>query len=193
MDEMRELKRQLRREYKKRAGELSEVYRREADRKILETILSSHSWQCASGVFVYVSMGAEPDTRALIRSALTAGKRVYVPLCCPEWVMRAVRIQSFDELRPGLRGIPEPPAEAADAGPGELSLAIVPCVTVTASGLRLGHGGGYYDRFLCRRDCEALCLCYAEMLAESLPEEPWDVRMDGVLTEKGYLRCQSER
>jgi 5-formyltetrahydrofolate cyclo-ligase len=104
-----------------------------------------------------------------------------------------VRIQSFDELRPGFCGIPEPPAEAEDAGAGEISLAIVPCVTVTASGLRLGHGGGYYDHFLCRKDCEALCLCYAEMLAESLPEEPWDVRMDGVLTEKGYLRCQSER
>jgi len=190
MDEKRELKRQLRREYKKRAGELSEAYRREADRKILETLLSSRSWQRASGVFVYVSIGAEPDTRALIRSALTAGKRVYVPLCCPERVMRAVRIRSLYELRPGLHAIPEPPAEAADAGAGELSIAIVPCVTVTASGLRLGHGGGYYDRFLRRRDCEALCLCYAEMLAESLPEEPWDVRMDGVLTEKGLLRCR---
>ena len=183
MDEIKERKKRLRKEYRARGAELTEEYRREADKSIRERVLSAESWQRARGVFLYVSMWAEPDTRALITAALSAGKRVYVPLCCPARVMKAVRIRSLDELRPGMRGIPEPPAENTAAAPGDFSLALVPCVTATASGVRLGHGAGYYDRFLRLHGCETFCLCYGKLLADSLPEDEWDVRMDRVITE----------
>jgi len=182
-DELRELKKQLRREYKARGAALAAEYRQNADERIREAVLRSESWQRAAGVFLYVSMWAEPDTRALLAAALAAGKRVYVPLCCPEHVMKAVQIRSLDELRPGMRGIPEPPADGAAAGPEELDLAVVPCVAATAAGERLGHGAGYYDRFLRLYGCETLCLCYGALLAENLPTDEWDVRMDRVITE----------
>jgi len=183
MDEISELKKQLRKEYRARGAALTEDYRRGADKSIRERVMNAESWQRARGVFLYVSMWAEPDTRALITAALSAGKRVYVPLCCTARVMKAVRIESLTELRPGMHGIPEPPAENETAAPGDFSLALVPCVTATAAGVRLGHGAGYYDRFLRLHGCETFCLCYGKLLADSLPEDAWDVRMDRVIME----------
>ena len=182
---MKILKKQLRREFKAHGAALTDEYRDYADCAIRTFVLESELWQRAKRVFLYVSMWAEPDTRALIEAALGEGKRVYVPLCCPERVMKAVRIQSLDELRPGMLNIPEPPEDGEAAQPGELDLAVVPCVTATAAGARLGHGASYYDRFLRLHACPAICLCYGQMLADELPMDENDVWMDCVVTEAG--------
>ncbi len=187
-----ELKRRLRRACGERAALLTEEYRREADRAIREKLTQTELWRNASGVFLYVSMWAEPDTRALIDTALREGKRVYVPLCCPDHVMKAVRIRSLSELRPGTLGIPEPPAGNGTAAPGDLDLAVVPCVTASKPGARLGHGAGYYDRFLTAFNCETVCLCYEQMLTETIPAEEHDVRMDCVLSERACYRRPPE-
>ena len=186
---MNSIKQQLRRAFKARGAALTSEYRAAADRAIFDAVLLSEVWRKARSVFLYVSMWAEPDTRALIGAALEAGKSVYVPLCCPERVMKAVRIQSLDELRPGMRGIPEPPADGEAAEPGTLELAVVPCVTAAKDGARLGHGAGYYDRFLRLHACKTMCLCYGEMLADALPMDGHDVWMDSVVTESGITVC----
>lgn len=179
------LKQQLRREFKAHGAALTDEYRAFADAAIRTFVLESELWQRAKSVFVYVSMWAEPDTRVLIETALGADKRVYVPLCCPARVMKAVRIQSLEDLRPGMLNIPEPPTDYEAALPGELDLAVVPCISATAAGARLGHGAGYYDRFLRLHACPALCLCYGQMLADTLPMNAHDVWMDYVVTEMG--------
>lgn len=178
-------KQQLRREFKASGANLTKEYRDFADCAIRSFVMHSEVWQRAESVFVYVSMWAEPDTRALIGAALEVGKRVYVPLCGPDRTMKAVRIRSLDELRPGTLNIPEPPADNEAARPGTLDLAVVPCITATFDGARLGHGAGYYDHFLRLHTCPAMCLCYGQMLADALPMEEHDVRMDYVVTEAG--------
>lgn len=185
MDEISSLKTRLRREYKACGAALTPAYRAYADCAIRAFVLDSELWQGARSVFIYVSMWAEPDTRALIEAALAGGKRVYVPLCRPERTMKAVRIRSLAGLRPGTLGIPEPPADAGSAEAGELDLAVVPCLTAAADGARLGRGAGYYDRFLQSQICPTLCLCYGQMLADALPMEEHDVWMDCVVTEAG--------
>ena len=89
MDE--QLKKQLRRSWKERGAALPEDYRREADRAIFEAIHSAEDWQRAAGVFLFVGMWAEPDTRPLLAAAFREGKRVYVPFCCPDGQTRPVR------------------------------------------------------------------------------------------------------
>ena len=180
-------KKELRRAYRARGETLAEDYREAADRAICAAVLASEAWQRAESVFLFVSMWAEPDTGPLFAEAFRAGKRVYVPLCCPDRVMKAVRIQSLDVLRPGTYGIPEPPRDAETAKPGEPELAIVPCVSAAENGARLGHGAGYYDRFLRLHGCETMCLCYGSMLARTLPMDEYDVPMDHVVTEDGII------
>ena len=187
MPDIKALKKELRRQCRERSAALTEAYRRDADMAIREAVLNAERWRRAEAVFVYVSMWAEPDTRTLIEDALSAGKTVYVPLCCPDRTMKAVRIRGLDELHPGTLGIPEPPEDGESAAPGELDLALVPCMSVTRSGARLGHGAGYYDRFLALHRCPALCLCYEAMLCDEIPLDEYDVRMDAVVTEKGVF------
>ena len=191
-EKLRGEKKRLRRGWKDRAAKLTDAYRREADRAMREKLLQSELWRSASGVFVYVSVQNEPDTRALIEDALGAGKRVYVPLCCAGHVMKAVRIRSLDELRPGVLGIPEPPADSETAEMGDLDLAVVPCVTATRGGQRLGHGAGYYDRFLQSNPCPTLCLCYEAMLSETVPADRYDAPMDYVLSERACCQRHEE-
>ena len=186
-----ETKQELRRSYKASGANLTKEYRDFADCAIRAFVQYSEVWQRAENIFIYVSMWAEPDTRALIEAALSEGKRVFVPLCCPDRTMKAVRILSLQELRPGTLNIPEPPAENEAARPGTLDLAVVPCITATFDGARLGHGAGYYDRFLRLHACPAMCLCYGQMLADSLPMDEHDVWIDYVATEAGITARES--
>ena len=181
-DTLREKKTALRRTIRARAEALTEEYRRDADAAIRRAVLQSEAWQRAESVFIYVSMWAEPDTRALLADALGEGKALYVPLCRADRTMEAVRIRSLAQLRPGTRGIPEPPEEGERSQTPDL--AIVPCVCASRDGRRLGHGAGYYDRFLEKTPCRTLCLCYEALLSEEIPTDEHDVRMDAVVTEK---------
>ena len=178
-------KKALRRELRDRAAKLPEAYRRTSDAAIRRLILDFDAWRSARAVFVYVSMWTEPDTRELLQDALAAGKALYVPLCRPGGMLEAVRIRSVGELRPGTLSIPEPPEDGERAGEDTIDLALVPCVSAARDGRRLGHGAGYYDRFLASRRCRTICLCHEAMLCEDIPTDGHDVRMDAVVTENG--------
>jgi 5-formyltetrahydrofolate cyclo-ligase len=64
---------------------------------------------------------------------------------------------------------------------------IVPGVAFTASGDRLGQGGGWYDRFLAaiRPECVTIGVGFDLQVVDAVPVEPHDVRLDHVVTESG--------
>jgi 5-formyltetrahydrofolate cyclo-ligase len=178
-------KKRLRREAKEIIGSFPPDALGEASRKITEQVLSSPLYRQAASIFVYVSTEREPDTHALIEDAWRAGKMVYVPKCCGQGRMDAVRVLGWHDLVPGTYGIPEPVNAPADASFPDIDLAVVPCVRATADGKRLGHGAGYYDRFLRAHPMPCLCLCFHALLSDDLPTEPSDVPMSAVITEEG--------
>ena len=165
-------------------------YRRESSRKITEHITGSSLYSDCCAVFIFVSDRREPDTRELIGAALESGKKVYVPLCTGDGIMEAVRISSLSELHPGKYGILEPVkdeyTEIRDPEDfGTDDICAVPCVMASEEGARLGHGGGYYDRFLERTEARKVCLCFVRLLTDGIPEEDHDIRMDCIVTEEG--------
>lgn len=190
--ELCEQKKTLRRRIHALSEGLDPAERSRADRAIEAAILESEEWKSAGAVFSYVSMADEPDTRGLIEAALREGKTVFVPHCYPDRTMKAVRIESLDALAPGTLGIPEPVDDSVSAAPGEIGLALVPCVSAARDGRRLGHGAGYYDRFLADRSCRTLCLCYEALLCDEIPTDALDVPMDAVVSEKGIYDCKRE-
>lgn len=72
-----------------------------------------------------------------------------------------------------------------DLDPSVLDVVVVPGLAFTTSGLRLGQGGGHYDRFLARLrpDCITVGVGFAEQLVDAIPTEPHDVRLDLVVTD----------
>ena len=94
--------------------------------------------------------------------------------------MLAVRIASLESLAPAPPyGLLEPPGDAPGVGPeffGPRALAVIPCLACSQSGVRLGRGGGYYDRFLAHYKGVRRLACPPALRLPDLPAEPWDVR-----------------
>lgn len=150
-----------------------------------QTLQAQPAWQSAESVFCFVGALHEPDTMPILQGALSAGKQLLVPRIAGPGQMQLVPLQSLGQLQPGAFGILEPPQAlpAIPAGSG-VQLAVLPCLAAARSGARLGHGGGYYDRFLANYSGRRLILCPEALLAQSLPTGPLDEPAQAVLTEK---------
>ena len=73
--------------------------------------------------------------------------------------------------------------------PQQLSLLLVPALAIDATGIRLGYGGGYYDRLRANNDWAKVpawavlpSICFS---SAPLPRDPWDVPFHGWITEFG--------
>lgn len=154
--------------------------------QIVSHVLDQPFWHDAKAVFCYVGVGSEVATLALLKAALTAGKRLAIPRCQPGGRMVAATLESLTALRQGRFGIPEPPLDAPVLDPKTIDLALVPGLAFDLSGARLGYGGGYYDRFLETCPALRLGLCFTEQLREDLPAcEAWDQRMHALALPTG--------
>ena len=165
-----------------KTGELSDEYIAEANGKITGLVTESEAFLKAKTLFVFISTGMEPDTEQIIKTAKKQGKRVCVPRCGMKPNMDAVEVTADTRFEPGYFGIPEPTGGAVCA-PADIDLVIVPCVTASADGKRLGHGAGYYDTYLKTTKATRMCLCYKALLSENIPTDENDVRMDVVVTD----------
>ena len=150
-----------------------------------QTLQAQPAWQNAESVFCFVGALHEPDTMPILQGALSAGKQLLVPRIAGPGQMQLVPLQSLEQLQPGAFGILEPgqALPAVPAGSG-VQLAVLPCLAAARSGARLGHGGGYYDRFLANYSGRRLILCPEALLAQSLPTGPLDEPAQAGLTEK---------
>jgi 5-formyltetrahydrofolate cyclo-ligase len=94
-------------------------------------------------------------------------------------------------LEPDDCGIPAPMGAALP--PSALSCLLVPALAFDAAGVRLGSGGGWYDRLRTEAAWTSVP-CFAVLpkgcLVASLPRDPWDRPLDGWLDETGLHQCR---
>lgn len=176
--DLSEAKRAARRAAKARLRALPPQEFAAAGREIAAALFTRSDWRQADTVFCFVSLPSEPDTLPILRAALKEGKRLCVPRMLGGGQMELVSIPSLDDLLPNDLGIREPVGGRVLA-PEELgtrSLAVVPCLAVSRDGVRLGRGGGYYDRFLVGFAGAAVLVCLRALVSDTLPSESWDAR-----------------
>lgn len=155
---------------------------------MLAAFLALPETQAAQTVLLFYGVGREPDTRGLIETLLARGKRVVLPRCLPERQMEARQITALDQLRPGAYRIPEPPETCPIIPKEEIDLALIPNLCCDRQGRRLGHGGGYYDRWLAGFSGRTVALCPDAWLQEALPQDKFDMPVELVLTETSQRR-----
>lgn len=180
-DQLRKEKQRFRREIRTAAAALPAEYRSAASRRIAEQVLALEEYRKARVVMMYASLPEEPDTHAIIEDAVCAGKTVLLPRCVSPERMIALPFAGWEDLQHGWLNILEPvmPAEGTEIPAPELIL--VPCVSASSDGRRLGHGAGYYDRFLAGQRAETVCLCFRRLVREKIPVGTTDRRMDRVI------------
>ena len=149
-------------------------------------------------IAVYAALPEELDTAPLIALARRRGCRIYLPRIDRR---RASRAMQFVEMRGPLKrnrlGIAEPQT-GETLGARWLDVVFLPLVGFDAQGVRLGTGGGYYDRaFAFRRWRSAwhvprlVGLAYVFQQVERIAPAAHDVLLDAVVTDEGIIRCST--
>ena len=176
-------KQRIRLEARMISERLTPEYRQEASREITRQVLALPYWKQSGTVMAYWSLPGEPDTREIMETALREGKTLLLPRCVDATRMVALPVKDLSEPKAGVMGIPEPDMPEHMTGIPEPDLILVPCMAAALHGVRLGHGAGYYDRFLADHPGRAVCLCFRALLRSDLPAEETDIITDLVITD----------
>lgn len=147
----------------------------------------------ARNVGAFFSVGTEINTYPILEGVLKEGKKLYLPrLIKDQSRFDFIPVENFEHLAAGAFGIQEP-VGGHPVDPALLDLVLVPGLAFDPRGHRLGFGLGYYDRVLPKLNPAALSIGigYAFQIVEMLPNDPHDVPMKALLTEKDFRPCQS--
>ncbi len=176
-------KKLLRKKYKEIRSSIGDYQKLSDD--IFRLFINSGFYDDADVIFTYWSMDREVCTHNLIRRALYDGKKVALPKCVDkEGNMKFYFINSLEDLSVGMYGIMEPSDKFPADIFGENSVCVVPGLSFDNYGFRLGYGKGYYDRFLNSFSGIAVGFCYDECIAELLPRNEFDKKVDYIITNK---------
>ncbi|MFD4660369.1 5-formyltetrahydrofolate cyclo-ligase [Kitasatospora sp. NPDC058444] len=159
--------------------------------------LAAHAGELAAAgatVAAYVSVGAEPGTRPLLDALRARGVRVLLPVLLADNDLDWAEYAGPGALAPAGRGLLEPVGPRL--GPRavtEAAVVLLPGLAVDRSGLRLGRGGGSYDRVLARLERAGArpvlaVLLYEHELLERVPAEPHDRPVDLAVLPSGVRR-----
>ena len=190
-------KSRLRREIKRRLAGLSPEQFSAEGREAALLFKNSPLWSRYGTFLLFLSMSAEIDTFHLLETALDAGKAVFVPRVEAGAGGQNIRFYRAPEAagpwKAGPFGIREPVSGQEPLEPGAFPVLVIsPGLAFDGEGNRLGQGGGFYDRFFAGLEAQgleytALGMCLDCQIAEKVPVDVWDRKMDGVLTGTGLL------
>lgn len=143
----------------------------------------------------YVPMAGEPggrDLPAALAEAVRPG-RLITPVLRSDMDLDWAEFTGRESLRPVRMGLLEPAGERLGAMTiAEADLVVVPAVAVDRTGIRLGRGGGSYDRALARvrEHIEIIAPLYGGEFVARLPFERHDRRVTSVLVATGETTRQ---
>lgn len=153
-------------------------------RNHLEVVVVPGSTVCA-----YAPLATEPGTVDLLDELLRVADRVLLPVAhtTPDEEPVALRWGEYcpGELVTGLWGLQEPSEPwLPESALAEAELVLLPALAVDRRGVRLGRGGGFYDRSLGFRDpgSRLVAVVRDTELVDKLPSEPHDVPVTHALT-----------
>lgn len=170
-------------------GKLEEQERLVISERLHEGLFQSELWKNAETIGIYISFGNEWDTKNIIEEAFRSGKNIAIPKTIPATKqMDFYQITDWSQVRKGHFGIQEPIVEkVAYVEKDKIDLLIVPGLIFSKDGYRIGHGGGYYDRFLVDFIHPTVSLVSKKQLRDTLPINNYDLPVNYLITEDGFI------
>jgi len=144
-------------------------------------------------VAAYLSLPTEPGTSPLIAMLRAAGHDVVVPRITGDR-LAWVPLLADTVLAAGPMGFSEPVGDAlAEGALAGVEVILLPGLAVDRAGIRLGQGGGYYDRALAAVPEHGdggplrVVVLFDDEVVDRLPTETHDCRVDAALTPSGVV------
>ena len=151
-----------------------------ASKKIQKKLDKIFAFKNAKKIGVYYPIGSEIFTQDIIQELLSKGKEVFLPKVMDEG-MEFRKIIDFSSLEPGNFDIMEPKEECPVDN--DLDVILVPTVGISQTGVRLGYGYGFYDRFLAKNKTVAISMTLEKQIIKNIPKSDHDIIMDWIVTE----------
>lgn len=139
----------------------------------------------ASCVALYYSIPGEVQTAEFLEKWFKK-KQLLLPLVVGN-DLRLLLYKGKDTLKPGAFGIPEPVAQENSVPESTIDLIIVPGVAFDRGLNRMGRGKGFYDRLLATLQIPKIGICFDFQLQDTVPVEPFDRKMDMIITENEII------
>ncbi|WP_457677712.1 5-formyltetrahydrofolate cyclo-ligase [Thermovibrio sp.] len=138
-------------------------------------------------LLLFYPIKGEPNLLPLVEKLIEKGKEVSFPKVVGKEIV-PFKVSSLKELSRGKFGIPEPPP-FKERRVREVDLVIVPGIAFDERGYRIGYGGGFYDRLLEKLPVKSkIGVCFDFQLLSKIPNQPFDIPVDVVITEKRVRR-----
>lgn len=194
MDEIRANKSELREQLLRARRELTAEQRGAAALALATTVRRLPECTGSRTVAAYVSVGSEPGTGPLLEVLRNTGVHVLLPVLRADNDLDWAEYGGPSALARARRGLLEP--TGTRLGPEAVTHAqtvLLPGLAVGADGVRLGRGGGSYDRVLSRIERAGtrpalIVVLYPGEVFERVPAEPHDRAVDIALTPAGVRR-----
>lgn len=188
------MRQDLRRELKAKRNQLSVADKMAAAETVAQQILAHLPEDGGTLAGYWASSGELP--LHILQLRLPSNWIWCLPVVQPNRQLLFAPWRAGDDLATNQYGIPEPTlAPSSCLRPEELTLALAPLLGFTRQGHRLGMGGGYYDTsFAFRRNAPAppqfIGIAYACQEIEVLEAKSWDVNLDAIVTERGWIDAE---
>lgn len=139
-------------------------------------------------VAAYMPLPAEPGGEGFVPVLADAAAELWLPITGPRGTeLTWARYTGPESLQPGPLGISEPAGQAVGADElHQLDIVFVPALALSTTGVRLGQGGGYYDRTLTALPGPQLIgVVFDDEVYDRVPAATHDAVLDAILTPSG--------
>jgi 5-formyltetrahydrofolate cyclo-ligase len=188
MNEMKQAKRRLRETVLAAADKMSEDQKASENHIITHKITEYIGSSGITNLMSFISMAGEVDTGPIMRWAREHGVSVSIPRISPRSSLMSFHRYDPDSLEVHPFGFRQPNAQSEIFDPHTSTkgrtLMLVPGAAFTADGMRLGRGGGFYDRYLemYADSITTAGICFSVQMCRIVPTQPHDIRLDMIIT-----------
>jgi 5-formyltetrahydrofolate cyclo-ligase len=155
--------------------------------KIQKKLKKIYAFKNAQKIGAYYPIGSEVFTQDIIQELLSQAKEVFLPKIVGK-KMEFRKIENFSSLEQGSFDIMEPKDDCPVDN--NLDVILVPTVGISPTGVRLGYGHGFYDKFLTENKTLTISLTYEKQIIKNIPKSDHDVLIDWIATEDKIIQTQ---
>jgi len=156
-----------------------------ASEKMQKRLKKISEFRNAQKIGAYYPIGSEILTQDIIQELMSNGKDVFLPKVVGQNI-EFRKITDFSSLEKGSFDIMEPKENCQTDN--NLDVILVPTVGISPTGIRLGYGHGFYDRFLAEHKTTTISLTLEKQIVKNIPKSEHDIVIDWIITEDRILQ-----